>query len=252
MLGDAATMRALGAGLSRLAAQSIYGMPPTAWLDLATLPALDAWTARGATACATLLATMLAEMPALGRSVVGLMPVPRRETLLTVVVPALDRDPDYARMPTWEGLPVETSALARVRGHPLVSALADATGHTAAARFVARLVDLALLLTEINEASPREGALPWVQGFTVGDADGMAAVQTARGLLVHRARIDGGRVADYRIVAPTEWNFHPNGALAQGLADLPARSRRELHQHARLAVQALDPCVACQVEIADA
>jgi Ni,Fe-hydrogenase I large subunit len=91
-----------------------------------------------------------------------------------------------------------------------------------------------------------------VQAFTVGDADGLAAVQTARGLLVHRVRIDRGRVVDYRIVAPTEWNFHPDGALASGLARLPGRSPRELELQARIAVQSLDPCVACRVEVADA
>ena len=36
------------------------------------------------------------------------------------------------------------------------------------------------------------------------------------------------------------------------LAGLPAQSRRELEISARIAVQALDPCVACRVEVADA
>ena len=36
------------------------------------------------------------------------------------------------------------------------------------------------------------------------------------------------RVADYRIVAPTEWNFHPRGALARGLAGIAADDERRL------------------------
>jgi Ni,Fe-hydrogenase I large subunit len=251
-LGDPPTMRELGAELSRLAAQAIYGMPPAAWLDLATLPALDAWTARGATGCATLLGAMLAEMPTLGRSDVRLMPVATREALLGVIVPAQDREPNYARTPTWDGLPVETGTLARVHRHPLVAALIERNGHAASTRFAARLLDLAWALAGISEGAPNDAACPWVQALAVGEADGLAAVQTARGLLVHRVRIESGRVADYRIVAPTEWNFHPDGALASGLAGLPASSRRELQQRARIAVQALDPCVACRVEVADA
>jgi hypothetical protein len=251
-LGDAAAMRALGTELSGLATQAIYGMPPAGWLELAGRRALDAWIARGATTCARLLGRILAEWPTLGRSDVGLMPAPRGDALRSVIVPALDRDPHYARAPTWDGLPAETGALARVRAHPLVAALADSAGHTAATRYVARLVDLASMLGELAGAPQAADALPWVQAFAVGEADGLAAVQTARGLLLHRARIAEGRVADYRIVAPTEWNFHPDGALAQGLAGMGAANEIALKRQAMLAVQALDPCVACRVEVVHA
>jgi Ni,Fe-hydrogenase I large subunit len=251
-LGDAAAMQALGAMLSRIAAQSIYGMAPADWLDQEGVPALESWIARGATACAKLLDRMIAELPALGRTDVQLMPAPRSDALRSVIVPALDRDPHYARAPTWDGLPAETGALARVRAHPLVAALADSAGHTAATRYLARLVDLALMLGELAGAPRAADALPWVQAFAVGEADGLAAVQTARGLLLHRARIAEGRVADYRIVAPTEWNFHPDGALARGLVGMDAASEIALQRQAMLAVQALDPCVACRVEVVHA
>jgi coenzyme F420-reducing hydrogenase alpha subunit len=77
-------------------------------------------------------------------------------------------------------------------------------------------------------------------------------VDTARGLLVHRARATGDRVTDYAIVAPTEWNFHPQGALVRGLDGLFADDERALVRAADLVVQALDPCVACSVEIGHA
>ena len=80
----------------------------------------------------------------------------------------------------------------------------------------------------------------------------MAAVQTARGLLLHRARIARGRVAAYRIVAPTEWNFHPEGPLARGLAGMIADDEPALERGATLVVQALDPCVACTIEVTHA
>jgi len=251
-LGNQAAMRALGAELSRIAAQSVYGMPPADWLALDGVPALESWLARGGTTCAKLLGRMLAELPALGRTDVRLMPAPRSDALLSVIVPALDRDPHYARAPTWDGVPAETGALARVRAHPLVAALAESAGHTAAIRYVARLVDLALLLVELAGTPRLAGALPWVQAVAVGEADGLAAVQTARGLLLHRVRIAEDRVADYRIVAPTEWNFHPDGALARGLRGMSADNAVVLKRQAFLAVQALDPCVACRVEIARA
>jgi Ni,Fe-hydrogenase I large subunit len=75
-------------------------------------------------------------------------------------------------------------------------------------------------------------------------------VQTARGLLLHAARIDGERIADYRIVAPTDWNFHPDGALARGLVGLEADDAGTLARRAGVAVVALDPCVAFRIEVA--
>ena len=46
----------------------------------------------------------------------------------------------------------------------------------------------------------------------------MAAVDTARGLLLHAVAVDAhGQVADWRILPPTAWNFHPEGAWAAAL-----------------------------------
>ena len=77
-------------------------------------------------------------------------------------------------------------------------------------------------------------------------------MQTARGLLLHRAVLAAGRVVEYQIVAPTEWNFHPAGPLVQGLEGDEAFDAALLERNARLAVQALDPCVACNIEIGHA
>ena len=93
---------------------------------------------------------------------------------------------------------------------------------------------------------------PWSDAFALGAGEGLGVVQTARGLLLHYARVDAGRVGAYRIVAPTEWNFRPAGALVRGLGTLAANDESELVRQARLAVQALDPCVACRIEVAHA
>ncbi len=67
-------------------------------------------------------------------------------------------------------------------------------------------------------------------------------------MLLHRARLDGQRVVEYQIVAPTEWNFHPAGALVSGLTDLEADDETQIIGLARLAAHALDPCVAFRIE----
>jgi Ni,Fe-hydrogenase I large subunit len=116
----------------------------------------------------------------------------------------------------------------------------------------ARLVELAALLVELAGGPDDDAASPGIHAFAPAPGEGLAAVQTARGLLLHRARVAHGRVAGYQVVAPTEWNFHPEGPLARGLAGLEADGDAALERCARLAAQALDPCVACRIEVAHA
>ncbi len=72
----------------------------------------------------------------------------------------------------------------------------------------------------------------------------MAWCEMARGLLVHVVSLDArGRVDDYRVLAPTEWNFHPDNSLGQAVRSLPEGDCG----HARLLGAAFDPCVACEV-----
>ncbi|HSC97800.1 MAG TPA: nickel-dependent hydrogenase large subunit, partial [Casimicrobiaceae bacterium] len=230
----------------------IYGALPAAWHALRDADDLCAWADAGATMPARLLGVLFDTMPQLARSDVALMPLSDREALMRAIVPALDRQPEFSRAPTWEGTPVETGALARMRSHPLVAAVAARNGNSVATRMVARLAELAMLLLDLADASLDERPTSWVHSLALASGEGLGAVQTARGLLLHRVRLADGRVAHYQIIAPTEWNFHPDGALVRGLRGLVGDDREMLGQAARLAVQALDPCVACTIEIGHA
>jgi hypothetical protein len=239
----------LARDLCAIAARNIYGAAPAAWLALTGDDALDVWAARTDTLPARLLAELVRGHPALGRSEVPLMPAAERAALETAVLSAIRADPEFARAPVWGGVPVETGALARMRAHPLVSALHARCGNAVPTRMAARLAELAALLAQLAGARVDGAAAPTLHAFAVAPGEGVAAVQTARGLLLHRARVADGRVTDYLIVAPTEWNFHPDGALARGLAGMAAADDATLRRAARLAVQALDPCVACRIEV---
>jgi uptake hydrogenase large subunit len=245
---DGAAMRDLGERLSAIAAQTVFGMPPAAWLELDGVEALQAWCAQGGTVPATLLGQVLAEQPTLGRSVTPLLPAPRRESLLGIVVPAMRGDPAFSSAPTWAGAAVETGGLARMCNEPLIIALQERFGNAVVTRITARLVELARWLLELRAADAAPAPSPRVLSVPLGKSEGLAAVETARGMLLHRARLVDQHVADYQIVAPTEWNFHPGGALATGLVGLEACDDTLLHGAARLAVHALDPCVAFRVE----
>jgi Ni,Fe-hydrogenase I large subunit len=71
--------------------------------------------------------------------------------------------------------------------------------------------------------------------------------------LLHQAQVAAdGRVEGYRLVAPTEWNFHPDGAMTRGLVGRRVKDTAAACRDATLLAQALDPCVAFAVEVADA
>jgi hypothetical protein len=133
-------------------------------------------------------------------------------------------DDDFGALPTWRGQAAETGALARVP--------AQADGPILA-RVRARWA-------EVLEPPGQVSAVPVAPGI------GRALVDTARGLLMHELRLDGGRIADYVIVAPTEWNFHPEGSLAGWLGNAPATGARALAERALLA---LDACVPTRLTV---
>jgi len=126
--------------------------------------------------------------------------------------------------------------------------LQERFGNTVGTRITARLVELARWLLELRAGDAAPVPPPRVLSVPLGNGEGLAAVETARGMLLHRARLVDQHVADYQIVAPTEWNFHPAGALATGLLGLESSDDVQLQGAARLAVHALDPCVAFRVE----
>jgi uptake hydrogenase large subunit len=154
-------------------------------------------------------------------------------------------DEDFCGQPQWQGRPAETGAIARQCEHPLIDAWIDARGRGAGARQLARLVELAGLPQQLHALSK-----PLARAYALAENVGMSAIETSRGLLIHVVRLADGLVADYRIVAPTEWNFHPAGALAEALAALSPAA--DVATRAREVCQSLDPCVAFGVELSHA
>lgn len=138
-------------------------------------------------------------------------------------------DAGFAAAPQWQGLPAETGALARQGG-----------GETSlSARVRARIAEV---------FAP--SGLGRADAVCVAPGVGRAVVETARGMLMHEVALDGDRVVAYAIVAPTEWNFHPDGGLAAMLAGLAPASAADLRAAAERAVLALDPCVRCEIAVA--
>nr|WP_246337650.1 nickel-dependent hydrogenase large subunit [Azospirillum oleiclasticum] len=120
-------------------------------------------------------------------------------------------------------------------------------GNGLAAHAAARLAEIAALPGRLRALLPDLTDDAGRAAPDAVDGSGAGVVETARGRLAHRVRLERGRVADFRSVAPTEWNFHPDGALARGLTG--AEAGPGLEERVRLLVMALDPCVPWTLEI---
>ena len=172
-------------------------------------------------------------------------------------------EPDKPAAYTWNKAPrlagrvAETGAVARqlCAGQSLVTDLALRHGVTVLTRVVARLVELLQLplLMEgwLQDLVPREAfAVPVV----LPDAgSGCGLNEAARGALGHWLRIEGGRIANYQIVAPTSWNFSPRdaggtpGPLEQALVGVRVQAGETTPVAVQHVVRSFDPCMVCTV-----
>ncbi len=161
---------------------------------------------------------------------------------LTELAHALVTQTHFAQVPTWRGQCAENGPWTRLRHR------AERAQHSHLPRSVwSRMAVRWLELLEIVHISTfGEGTLPLSSGaLELAPGQAIAWCEMARGLLVHWVQLDAnGHVQDYRVLAPTEWNFHPQGALAQAVAALNPHD----HHQALLLAEAFDPCVGCTVE----
>ena len=150
--------------------------------------------------------------------------------------------------PTWRGRCAETGTWTRLhdpRAEPPASAWE---------RLGARIAELTRL--SLPDAPQRSGTAWLATGaLQTGPGEGLAWVEMSRGLLIHRARVEGPtgdrRVAGYEVLAPTDWNFHPRGAVARALESLSgdcSEQRAAVH----ILMAAYDPCVRFEVEAREA
>lgn len=178
----------------------------------------------------------------------------RRPDSLTVhddedVLSHLVHETGYTALPYLAGRVAETGAYARLRA----SATPDEP-HLAA-RLLARIEDVRLclnLLQGIADGKDRDLA-PLFSDGPSPSAGGYGAVECARGRLYHQAEIGSdGSISAYRILAPTEWNFHPAGPFVETLLSCKIgdgeAGRKVVSQLAAL----FDPCVAFEINMREA
>jgi hypothetical protein len=212
----------------------LFGLPPARWLQHWRADGcgwLAEWSRGREHPVARWLAAVQPRAEAVAWPSRALAVLDDGEAGLRAIGAAVRDDDLFPEQPTWRGQPAETGPWTR-RGRPEPAA----APMTAWQRLGARLADLAAL---VGGATPDTGSL------ALGPGEGLAWTEMSRGLLIHWARLedaaaapDTARVARFRVLAPTEWNFHPSGELALAMTD-----GRFDAEATRLAALALDPCV---------
>lgn len=197
---------------------------------------------------------------------------------------ALRTQPGFALAPTEGGQPAETGCWTRLAdplraAGPPMPELPAAPAPPAPPlalwlRHAARIAEVARLAASGGGAWLAQGrftpaaapAAPDGAAPTAGPAgsasaaarpqvrEGLGWCEMARGLLVHWVRLDADeRIVAYRVLAPTEWNFHPEGAAAGALAGCLASAATadgvDMAQFLATAA-AYDPCVELRLESA--
>ena len=134
-------------------------------------------------------------------------------------------------------------------GHALDNDVAQRLGFAVYTRVLASL--LPLMEVWLQVLVPRE---PFATPVHLpADAEGCGLNEAARGALGHWLRIEGGRIANYQIVAPTSWNFSPRdanglpGPLEQALVDAPVQAGEATPMAVQHIVRSFDPCMVCTV-----
>ncbi|MCU7830336.1 MAG: nickel-dependent hydrogenase large subunit [Candidatus Thiodiazotropha sp. (ex Myrtea sp. 'scaly one' KF741663)] len=238
--------------LSRTSEQAVFGFPPGQWHSMCDMDDFHRWIDDKATAPARLLANVRDEgLCHLGGAEITALP--------DFEIQSMDRrlqQPDADRFiaqPDWDATPRETSALTRQATHPLIKALQSDYGSGLMTRMAARLLELSsipgALLDLLHRLTGEESAHP-VDPVQETNGVGLGIVEAARGRLTHRASLTDGVISRYQILAPTEWNFHPEGVVAHGLLGLPAGDEAALRRQASLFINAVDPCVGYRLEFA--
>jgi hydrogenase large subunit len=163
----------------------------------------------------------------------------------------------WCKAPRYAGQVVETGALARqvLTSHPLALALVREQGASVSGRVVARLLEVARLLPQMEAwlAAIVPGESFCAQWSSPQQGSGIGLVEAARGSLGHWLQIERGKIANYQIIAPTTWNFSPRdaagqpGALEQALLGLPVAEGDKNPVLVQHVVRSFDPCMVCTV-----
>jgi len=150
--------------------------------------------------------------------------------------------------PSWQQQCCETGSFQRMRNAPMIKRMRQSGWGEVVVRYCCMLLELAQMPERLRIAAKECFVHSGTMGLKLNNT-GYGIAETARGTLLHRIGMEQDRVAEFHIVAPTEWNFHRHGILARKLKGLAVESERQALELTELFALLVDPCVGYQVSL---
>ncbi len=218
----------------------IFGMPINQWQQISTYHTLIEWSKKQQSIATKAINTIINNDWS-SQAAISLQPLPA----LSVKELEIELDNDNAKhfiaQPRWQQKTYETTPLTRQRNNRLIKDLKEKHGNGLLTRWLARLVEISLLPLQIRTLLANKSATT--------ESSQIAQIEAARGRLIHRAVVVNNKVKTYQIVAPTEWNFHPNGIVVESLRNIKTKTNSEYQKIAHCVINAIDPCVGYELRV---
>ena len=157
----------------------------------------------------------------------------------------------FSRPVRYKGLPYETGPLARqvLCRNPLIEGLFLKFGDSFAVRVSARILELWEILEKVDELLTE--LLRYIdEPSSIGDipkevsGSGISVVEAARGTLIHKVEINKGRILNYEIITPSQWNLGPRCERYLGIAE-KAMLGLDSSLKAEMVLRSFDLCSVC-------
>lgn len=248
---DLAKLRHAIGELTAVLGESIFGEVPAEWLSRRDLEQLSLWAQRNETLAQTIVEYLIQTgMADAGAAEIAPLPPLKPQELQPILFG--ESAASFVAQPEWEGGPRETTPLSRNLNHRLIESINGRYGLGLLARLTACLIELADIpgrMISLADSLAKENENTQASGEPREHGTGFGFAEAATGRLVHAVEIAEGAVRRYRILAPAEWNFHPKGAAAQGLARIALAAPNRREAIARLFITAVDPCAGYELSL---
>ncbi|HIB28044.1 MAG TPA: hypothetical protein EYO47_02080 [Candidatus Thioglobus sp.] len=166
-------------------------------------------------------------------------------------VSALLNNDAYIQHPSYQEITCETTPYSRQSKHQFIKQLVNVHGNGVLTRAVSQLLEVFELLNKVKhdyrDIEPEN--ISYNIQLPVLETSALVQLEAARGRLVHQLSIENEKIKTYQILAPTEWNFHPEGVLNNMIKSLSFTDKEDLIKRVKLLVNAIDPCVGYSVEV---
>jgi coenzyme F420-reducing hydrogenase alpha subunit len=218
----------------------IFNSPEQQWPQ-DSLESIDNWAKQGHTQAARFINWLSQqEWKYAGHSSMQLLPEINDSELVKRLTVEQE---SFTAQPDWQARCYETSWFNHQENNSIIRHLQEQFGKGIYTRMIARLCEIADLMDTLQQFFQGKGGLI----TPISTAIGLAHTDAARGRLSHYVQLEDSSVKRLFILAPTEWNFHPQGVAANSLCNLYAPE--DLRLQADLLIHAIDPCVGYQLNI---